>query len=501
MAIFKKKQTRVYIPNKINATTRLSSLYGDDANIRYLEDRINNMRNVDAYTRQESDNRFARLTENNTFTNNQTIKGGSAFVEFKGTDNNRKGYVGKPSSTSNDMELKAETNSLTLSANHHVIIKPGSNYQARYEKTPTEGVEIANKTYVDTKTGANKTILDRHENSINENRNNIEAIIQTFDKIPRTDRRNTFIEDNNFLGTITTSKVESNQLECDSSIINTVNTNNDKSGVNIKYLNDRLKQFQPSSNVALTNKENTFTEQQTVKANLKIQNTSNGYSDIRFYKSDGTTKYGEIGLAAANNEDFIVISTFGDLVLKPMSGKKVKVTEGPLNMDSNKIVGLASPTISSDAANMGYVNTRIDTLDRAVTQRVSEAKDYAKSVSSMKKIYKNIQLKFNKVHIASGAFMYGSYGMEISPFSFGGLLSNQRYEIVMRLRRVSGKRINLFLKAIEVTSNSSGYVEIPRYSFEDSEVVFMWNVDLRPGGSGDTGYKNCEVGILAIPIK
>lgn len=485
MAIFKKKQTRVYIPNKINATTRLSSLYGDDANIRYLEDRINNMRNVDAYTRQESDNRFARLTENNTFTNNQTIKGGSAFVEFKGTDNNRKGYVGKPSSTSNDMELKAETNSLTLSANHHVIIKPGSNYQARYEKTPTEGVEIANKAYVDTKTGANKTILDRHENSINENRNkigenknNIDTINQTFDRVPRLDRRNTFIEDNNFLGTITTSKVESNQLECDSSIINTVNASNEKSGVNVKYLNDRLKQLQPSSNVALTNKQNTFTEQQTVKANLKIENTSSNYSDLTFYKSDGTTKYGEIGLAASNNEDFIVISTFGDLVLKPMSGKKVKIFNGPLNMDSNKIVGLASPTISSDAA----------------------TKDYVDKKPSANKYYVHDSFIFIKTHIANGAYMY-SINDTLSGRTFDNLIPNQRYEVVFRIRIIWNKRINLFLKAFEGTSDSSGRLSISTYTITNGEVVFMWNHDLKPGGSGDTARLPVEMGVLAIPIK
>lgn len=492
MGIFKKKQTRVYIPNKINATTRLNSLYGDDANIRYLEDRINNMRNVDAYTKQESDNRFARLAVNNTFTDNQTIKGSTAFIEFKDGSNNRKGYIGKSSASSADVELRAETNSLTLGANHHVILRPGNNYQARYEKTPTEGVEIANKAYVDTKTGANKTILDRHENSINENRNNIEATIQTFDRVPRLDRRNTFIEDNNFLGTITTSKVESNQLECDSSIINTVNTNNDKSGVNVKYVKDYFRTLPIPGNVARVNETNEFTQPQTFSKDIKV------YNNLYIKNTGNNISQGHLYLNPTNN--VFMLSSSGDIQLSPDTRKKITCA-GELFLWGNRITSVGNPTSELDAVNKKYVDTRIDTLDRTVTQKVSEAKDYAKSVSSMKKIYKNLQLKFNKIHIASGAFMYGSYGMEISPFSFGGLLSNQRYEVVMRLRRINGKRINLFLKAFEITSDGSGYINISRYNFEDSEVVFMWNVDLKPGGSGDTGYKSCEVGIICIPIK
>lgn len=484
MAIFKKKQTRVYIPNKINATTRLSSLYGDDANIRYLEDRINNMRNVDAYTKQESDNRFARLSENNTFTNNQSIKGGSAFVEFKGTDNNRKGYVGKPSSTSNDIELKAETNSLTVSAKHHVIIKPGSNYQARYEKTPTEGVEIANKAYVDTKTAANKTILDQHENRITENRNkigenknNIDTIIQTFDRVPKLDRRNTFTEDNNFLGTVTGSRIEGNTVNCSSLVVENVDNSNDKSGVNVKYLNDKLKQYQPTANVALTNKENIFREIQTVKANLDIQNPSAGdYSDLNFYKSDGRTKYGQIGLEKTDNQDFLISSKQRDLLLSAQRRVKSFVD---MDMSGRRILNVSNPGADTDAATKQYVD----------------------DIAIVKKGYKNVSMKFSKVHIASGVFMYGSYGTVLEYMTLSDLKPNQRYEMVIRMRRIDGSRINLFLKAMEIISDTHGKVSILPYYFNDTEVVFIWNKDLKPGGSGDTGLKNCEIGYVLIPIK
>lgn len=404
MAIFKKKQTRVHIPNRSNETTRLSSIYGEDANIRYLEDRINNMRNVDAYTKQESDNRFARLAVNNTFTDNQTIKGSTAFIEFKDGSNNRKGYIGKSSASSADVELKAETNSLTLGANHHIILRPGNNYQARYEKTPTEGVEIANKAYVDTKTGANKTILDQHDNRISgnwnvitENRNNINTL---------TGKVNTNTNNINNL----TPKVTTNT--------NNINTLTGKVNTNTSDI-EKLKQIQIPQNIAFTHQENTFTKKQTMNNGLDV---------------------------------------------------------------SGGIISREEPVNDNDVATKKYVD------------------DVKKLIPNNKK-YKLYNLTFYKTHIANGAYMYRIVDSSLVGFFFDGMIPNQKYEVLYRIRRIDGERINLFIKAIEAVSEANGRLFAPYYKFQPHEVVFMWDVDLKPGGSGETTVKSCEVGVICIPIK
>lgn len=426
MAIFKKKQTRVYIPNKRNATTRLNSLYGDDANIRYLEDRINNMRNVDAYTKAESDSRFARLANQNTFTENQTIKGSTAFIEFKDSSNARKGYIGKSSASSADVELKAETNSLTLGANHHVIIKPGNNYQARYEKTPTEGVEIANKAYVDTKTGANKTILDQHENRISgnwrvieENRNNINTLTGKVNTntnninnlTPKVTSNTNNI--NTLTGKVTTNTDNINNLTPKvTTNTNNINTLTGKVNTNTSDI-EKLKQIQIPQNIAFTNQENTFTKKQTMNNGLVV-------------------------------------------------------SDEPVN--------------DNDVANKKYV-------------------DDVKKLIPNNKTYKLYNLTFYKTHIANGAYMYRIVDSSLVGFFFNGMIPNQKYEVLYRIRRIDGERINLFIKAIEVVSEANGRLFAPYYKFQPHEVVFMWDVDLKPGGSGETGVKSCEVGVICIPIK
>lgn len=164
--IFKNKKGK-YIPNRLNLTTRLDSLYGEEPNLRYLEDRIAKIKQVDTYTKTEIDNKHTAIeekinncskkNESNVFTDIQAIKGNTAFLEFIDNSNTRRGWVGKGSTSSNDVSLNADTNSLLLSANHHIILNPGNNYQAKYNKNPTVNDEIVNKAYVDTKTAANKT--------------------------------------------------------------------------------------------------------------------------------------------------------------------------------------------------------------------------------------------------------------------------------------------------------------------------------------------------------
>lgn len=467
MAIFKKKQTRVHIPNRSNETTRLSSIYGEDANIRYLEDRINNMRNVDAYTKQESDNRFARLAVNNTFTDNQTIKGSTAFIEFKDGSNNRKGYIGKSSASSADVELKAETNSLTLGANHHVILRPGNNYQARYEKTPTEGVEIANKAYVDTKTGANKTILDQLDGRVNSNTRNIETNRNKITDLTTKVTKN--------ISDITTNKNNINTHSTKISDLTTKITKNVSDIANNKTEIDKLKQA--PQNVAVLDKYNTFTKSQKIKGDLYIQNPNPGdYGALNFYKSDGTTIYGSIGLERSDNSDFLISSKQRDLLLGAQRRVKSFVD---MDMSGRRILNVSNPGANTDAATKQYVD----------------------DIAIVKKGYKNVRMKFSKVHIASGVFMYGSYGTMLEYMTLSDLKPNQRYEMVIRMRRIDGSRINLFLKAMEIITDTHGKVSILPYYFNDTEVVFIWNKDLKPGGSGETALKDCEIGYVLIPIK
>lgn len=131
----------------------LDSLYGVDKNqianksdlsalktrVDTLEPKVTNLANITAKTNIK-----------NTFETPQTIRGTTAFVEFKKTDSDRKGWVGKGSDTSDDISLNAETHSLYLTANNHVVVRPGNNYQFLYEKANlSNDNEVANKKYVD----------------------------------------------------------------------------------------------------------------------------------------------------------------------------------------------------------------------------------------------------------------------------------------------------------------------------------------------------------------
>lgn len=104
-----------------------------------LEPKVTNLGNITAKTNIK-----------NTFLTPQTIRGTTAFVEFKKTDNDRKGWIGKGSDTSDDISVTAETNSLILNANNHILVRPGNNYQFLYERsTLSNENEVVNKKYVD----------------------------------------------------------------------------------------------------------------------------------------------------------------------------------------------------------------------------------------------------------------------------------------------------------------------------------------------------------------
>lgn len=127
---------------------KLLGIYSDSASpeVKDLKDRLDiiepkvtNLANITAKTNIK-----------NTFLTPQTIKGTTAFVEFKKTDNDRKGWIGKGSDTSDDISITAETNSLILNANNHVLVRPGSNYQFLYERANFSNEnEVVNKKYVD----------------------------------------------------------------------------------------------------------------------------------------------------------------------------------------------------------------------------------------------------------------------------------------------------------------------------------------------------------------
>lgn len=118
----------------------LDNLYGiSSGDITTLKTKVNNLANIAAKTNLK-----------NTFEAPQAIKGTTCFVEFRNNNNDRKGWVGKGSDASEDISVNAETNSLYLTANNHVVVTPGSRYQFLYERANlSNDNEVANKKYVD----------------------------------------------------------------------------------------------------------------------------------------------------------------------------------------------------------------------------------------------------------------------------------------------------------------------------------------------------------------
>lgn len=118
----------------------LDNLYGiSSGDITTLKTKVNNLANIAAKTNLK-----------NTFEAPQAIKGTTCFVEFRNNNNDRKGWVGKGSDASEDISVNAETNSLYLTANNHVVVRPGNNYQFLYERSNFSNQnEVVNKKYVD----------------------------------------------------------------------------------------------------------------------------------------------------------------------------------------------------------------------------------------------------------------------------------------------------------------------------------------------------------------
>lgn len=148
-----------YIKNpKFPSATQLENLKN---RVDVIEPKVTSLSNV-----------AAKTNIRNTFLTPQTIKGTTAFVEFKKTDNDRKGWIGKGSDNSDDIAVTAETNSLVLSANNHVLVRPGGSYQFLYERSSlSNDNEVANKKYVDTKIGNYIKVIN-HASNLNANQVN-----------------------------------------------------------------------------------------------------------------------------------------------------------------------------------------------------------------------------------------------------------------------------------------------------------------------------------------
>lgn len=148
-----------YLRNpKIASTTDIENV---KTRLDTIEPKVTNLANIAAKTNIK-----------NTFLTPQTIRGTTAFIEFKKTDSDRKGWIGKGSDSSDDIAVTAETNSLVLSANNHVLVRPGNNYQFLYERANlSNDNEVANKKYVDTKTG-NYVRIVNHTSNLNANQIN-----------------------------------------------------------------------------------------------------------------------------------------------------------------------------------------------------------------------------------------------------------------------------------------------------------------------------------------
>lgn len=126
-------------------------------------------------------NNVAFKNKVNIFTQNQQIKGGTAFLQFNNNANVRVGYIGKASATNNDVELRADTNSLKLSAKQQIFLTPSSGYGALYDGIINQPKHITNKEYVDNAV-QNVTIDTRNLAKLNEE-NTFEKTITTNESV------------------------------------------------------------------------------------------------------------------------------------------------------------------------------------------------------------------------------------------------------------------------------------------------------------------------------
>lgn len=153
---FKKKVSLVSTPPTTNINGIYSARLEDLETIRNslgsLQTQLQELSNrLDSLPPIPDHSQFARKDQENVFLAQQEIKTTAPYLSFKKQNNQRKGYIGTASSSSNDIELRAETNSLNMIANHNISLQAGSNYNITVNKDPTTNESVANKRYVDTK--------------------------------------------------------------------------------------------------------------------------------------------------------------------------------------------------------------------------------------------------------------------------------------------------------------------------------------------------------------
>lgn len=221
---FKKKVNLVSTPPTTNINGIYSARLEDLDTIRNslgsLQTQLQELSNrLDSLPPIPDHSQFARKDQENVFLAQQEIKTTAPYLSFKKQNNQRKGYIGTASSSSNDIELRAETNSLNMIANHNISLQAGSNYNITVNKDPTTNESVANKRYVDTQIA------------------NIPSV--NLDNVAKLNGENTFTNVNTFSGgAIFSSIVRANNIEM------TEQGNQPNSVATVKYVLDNV--FKPT---------------------------------------------------------------------------------------------------------------------------------------------------------------------------------------------------------------------------------------------------------------
>lgn len=295
------------------------------------------------------DDRFTRLNNeaakkavDNEFIS-QTIKGNAAFVSFKSSDNSRKGYVGKSSSNSNNIELSAETNSLILNARQNVFINAGDGYNIRINQKPTQDTSIANKKYVDDKFASIQLPPAVDLTPINDEIN----LLKT-----KTDDTNASIAN------VETRLTNLSNVAVKNNIENTFATHQVING----FVKSSLGLYKDAASATILTLKNQGEKKQFIDF---IQNTNQGF---RNYCNFGIRiKYG-------NQNDNQYSTVFNIQTRNTGAGIFITAESNKINFTSEtKVSGILTPTDATDAANKKYVDDAIANIN---IQAPSDSKKY-----------------------------------------------------------------------------------------------------------------------------
>lgn len=190
MKWFKRKS----IPTTLNETTRLYSLYGESANLAYLDNKIDNLKNrVDNIPPSPNLDNYAKKNANNTFTANNTFNGDVQIAShLKGGWGSGILHITPEDRSNKTIKFAKQNygrfNSIDLENTSKIINVPN----------PTNNNDAVNKQYVDTQTTTLTNNITANTNNINTlttqvNQNLTEAkqyTDQEIAKIPSVDLSN-----------------------------------------------------------------------------------------------------------------------------------------------------------------------------------------------------------------------------------------------------------------------------------------------------------------------